>query len=103
MLRGDHPNHQADALQAFHVPRPKGDNSLIQHILEMMTASVQATDKKEAQHFFSSATTDFFVETVSKLKFTDVLCIGCPSIFELLPKTSRSLLLDLDVRLQVIS
>ena len=61
----------------------------------------QATDKKEAQHFFSSRTSEFFQHTVSRLGFTDVLCVGCPSVFEILPPATRSLLLDLDPRLQV--
>jgi len=60
----------------------------------------KATDKKEAQHFFSSRTSEFFQETVSRLGFTDVLCVGCPSVFEILPPATRSLLLDLDPRLQ---
>jgi len=60
----------------------------------------KATDKKEAQHFFSSRTSEFFQETVSRLGFTDALCVGCPSVFEILPPATRSLLLDLDPRLQ---
>ena len=60
----------------------------------------QATDKKEAQYFFSTATTSLISTTITNLGFTDVLCIGCPSIFETLPKTSNSLLLDLDPRFE---
>jgi hypothetical protein len=62
----------------------------------------KARDKKEAQYFFSSATSAFLVDTVSKLGFTDVICVGCPSVFEQLDPAGgvNSLLLDLDPRFQ---
>lgn len=60
----------------------------------------KAKDKKEAQYFFSSSTSDFLASTVSSLGFTDVLCIGCPSVFELIPTNVNRLLLDIDFRFQ---
>jgi hypothetical protein len=60
----------------------------------------KARDKKEAQYFFSPATSTFLSNTVSSLGFTDILCIGCPSVFELLPSHLNCLLLDLDPRFQ---
>jgi len=60
----------------------------------------KSVDKKEAQYFFSNSTRQFLIDTIIKQGFTNILCIGCPSIFECLPSTisSRSLLLDLDPR-----
>ena len=64
--------------------------------------SQKSQDKKEAQYFFSEATTKFLLSTIQRLNFTDVLCIGCPSIFEKIEgvKSSgiRSLLVDIDAR-----
>ena len=60
----------------------------------------KARDKKEAQYFFSSSTSSFLASTVTKLGFTDVLCVGCPSVMELLPDNLNTLLLDLDPRFQ---
>ena len=37
---------------------------------------------------------------MTKLGFTDVLCVGCPSVMELLPDNLSTLLLDLDPRFQ---
>jgi len=60
----------------------------------------KSVDKKEAQYFFSNSTRQFLIDTIIRQGFTNVLCIGCPSIFECLPSTisSRSLLMDLDPR-----
>jgi len=60
----------------------------------------KSVDKKEAQYFFSNSTRQFLIDTIHSQGFTNVLCIGCPSIFECLPSTisSKSLLLDLDPR-----
>ena len=62
--------------------------------------SQKSEDKKEAQYFFSEATRKFFLSTIQKLNFTDVLCIGCPSIFEKIEEVNsiRSLLVDIDAR-----
>ena len=62
--------------------------------------SQKSQDKKEAQYFFSEATRKFLLSTILKLKFTDVLCIGCPSIFEKIEEVNsiRSLLVDIDAR-----
>lgn len=60
----------------------------------------KAVDKKEAQYFFSASTSTFLSDTVTSIGFTDVLCIGCPSVFELLPAKLNCLLLDLDHRFQ---
>jgi hypothetical protein len=60
----------------------------------------KSLDKKEAQYFFSDNTRQFLIDTIVSQGFTNVLCIGCPSIFECLPAniSSKSLLLDLDPR-----
>ena len=58
----------------------------------------KSKNKKEAQYFFSEETTKFLSETVKRLKFTHVLCVGCPSIFEVLSSSVTSVLLDIDAR-----
>lgn len=60
----------------------------------------KSSDKKEAQYFFSNSATEFFKGLIKKLEFTNVLCIGCPSVYESLPNDliSRSMLLDIDPR-----
>ena len=62
----------------------------------------KSQDKKEAQYFFSDSTVKFLTKSVSKLKFTHVICVGCPTIYENLQEKLRrnSLLLDIDARLQ---
>ena len=62
--------------------------------------SQKSQDKKEAQYFFSEATRNFLLSTIERLNFTDVLCIGCPSIFEKIEGVNsiRSLLVDIDAR-----
>jgi len=58
-------------------------------------------DKKEAQYFFSESTIKFVTDSVLRLKFTNILCIGCPTLFENLPKDvqNSSILWDIDGRL----
>lgn len=60
----------------------------------------KSLDKKEAQYFFSGPTRQFLINTIVSQGFTNVLCIGCPSIYECLPSplSCNSLLLDLDPR-----
>jgi len=60
----------------------------------------KSQDKKEAQYFFSDSTVKFLTKSVSKLKFTHVICVGCPTIYENLQEKLRrnSLLLDIDAR-----
>lgn len=60
----------------------------------------KSKDKKEAQYFFSQETISLIGETICSQRFTNVLCLGCPSIFESLPTEvrSKSLLMDIDQR-----
>lgn len=60
----------------------------------------KSKNKKEAQYFFSDKTTNFLADLIQRLKFTHILCIGCPSVFEKLPSSleNTSLLLDIDAR-----
>ena len=62
--------------------------------------SQKSQDKKEAQYFFSESTIKFLLSTIQRLNFTDVLCVGCPSIFEKIEGVNsiRSLLVDIDAR-----
>ena len=59
-------------------------------------------DKKEAQYFFNNESVRLIVDTLQSLKFTHVICLGAPSIFEYLGDESRyaprRLLMDLDSR-----
>ena len=62
--------------------------------------SQKSQDKKEAQYFFSESTRNFILSTIKRQKFTHVLCIGCPSIFEKIDQMDsiKSLLIDIDAR-----
>jgi len=62
--------------------------------------NAKSANKKEAQYFFSSEALDYFNDLIYKKKYSNVLSIGCPSIFENLPLEVRknSLLLDIDHR-----
>jgi len=53
------------------------------------------------QYWFSKNALKFFTETIKKLKFDGVLCIGCPRLFENLQsvKDLKLFLLDYDIRL----
>ncbi|XP_014241340.1 zinc finger CCHC domain-containing protein 4 [Cimex lectularius] len=55
-------------------------------------------DKKEAQFWFDKSTKDFIVRSIKKLNIDNVLCIGCPTLHEILHCDMPSLLLDLDYR-----
>ena len=61
----------------------------------------KSQDKKEAQYFFSESTSKFVIDSIQRLKFTNVLCVGCPSLYENLPKNllNNSILWDIDGRL----
>ena len=60
----------------------------------------KSQDKKEAQHFFSNQASDQILSIIKTQNFSNVLCIGCPSLFERLPQNllEKSLLLDIDAR-----
>jgi len=76
-----------------------GDSKRLQKPSKILIPKSQ--DKKEAQYFFSDSTVKFLTKSISKkLKFTHVICIGCPTIFENLHEKLRrnSLLLDIDAR-----
>jgi hypothetical protein len=57
--------------------------------------------KKEAQYLFKESTVKFLAETITKLGYKKVLCIGAPRVFEYLTnneKALKPLLLDIDFR-----
>ncbi|XP_052282119.1 rRNA N6-adenosine-methyltransferase ZCCHC4-like isoform X2 [Dreissena polymorpha] len=68
-------------------------------------------NKTFAQYLFDDRTVNFVIETLSRMKITHVLCIGCPRIHEAVQRSVTdcaqgltSLLLDLDHRyLQIYS
>ena len=62
----------------------------------------KAQDKKEAQHFFSDQASSQIISIISSQNFSNVLCVGCPSLFEQLPQnlSDKSLLWDIDARLE---
>eukprot|EP00088_Acartia_fossae_P070144 TRINITY_DN9318_c0_g1_i15.p1 TRINITY_DN9318_c0_g1~~TRINITY_DN9318_c0_g1_i15.p1 ORF type:complete len:539 (+),score=42.74 TRINITY_DN9318_c0_g1_i15:34-1650(+) len=57
-------------------------------------------NKKEAQYFFTEESTKYLLDCIRSTESTHVLCIGCPTIFQNLPKSTNKLLLDLDHRYQ---
>ena len=62
----------------------------------------KAQDKKEAQHFFSEKASSQIISIIRSQNFSNVLCVGCPSLFEQLPQnlSDKSLLWDIDARLE---
>ena len=62
----------------------------------------KSQDKKEAQHFFSERASEQIVSIIKSENFSNVLCVGCPSLFENLPEnlSEKSLLWDIDARLE---
>ena len=62
----------------------------------------KSQDKKEAQYFFSESSSDQIMHIIKSQCFTNVLCVGCPSLFENLPPSvfNQSLLIDIDARLK---
>lgn len=62
----------------------------------------KSQDKKEAQHFFSELASEQIVSIIKSQNFSNVLCVGCPSLFEHLPQnlSEKSLLWDIDARLE---
>lgn len=63
-------------------------------------------NKTYAQYLFSRTAVEFVIDTLQKLGFTNIVCVGCPRIHEAVlaksseepSKTITSLLLDLDHR-----
>lgn len=56
--------------------------------------------RSNAQFYFSPALIDYLIkEIILPGPWDGVICIGCPTIFENLPRTCRSYLLDYDTRL----
>ncbi|GAB6029288.1 rRNA N6-adenosine-methyltransferase zcchc4 [Chamberlinius hualienensis] len=72
-------------------------------VFQLPTYLIQPTEnnKKEAQYYFTSETTEFIISTLKRLNFTSVMCLGCPRIFERLVQDTcfNSVLLDIDERL----
>ena len=62
----------------------------------------KSQDKKEAQYFFSDQTSDQIIAILKSHSFSNVLCVGCPALFERLPQhlSENSLLWDIDARLE---
>jgi len=55
--------------------------------------------KAKAQYFFDEQTCQFFLTTIKRLQYKNVICVGTPRLFEMIRDTDiSSILLDLDTR-----
>jgi len=58
--------------------------------------------KAKAQYFFNDDTCQFFLTTIKRMQYKNILCIGTPRLFELLRNTTDAsvILLDIDTRFE---
>ncbi|KAM9425605.1 rRNA N(6)-adenosine-methyltransferase ZCCHC4 isoform 2-T2 [Pholidichthys leucotaenia] len=92
--RGAHCTHRSTAITATHLRRP----SMLLRPLD--------NKKSNAQYLFTDRSAQFLLDTLARLGYRKVLCIGTPRLHELIKlrnleekhKPMKSLLLDIDFR-----
>ncbi|KAF6200786.1 hypothetical protein GE061_005232 [Apolygus lucorum] len=75
----------------------KVSNEMLSHPSQFVLA--KTNDKLEAQYWFNEETKGFILSLIEKLESSSVLCIGAPTVFEIVRSIGiRCLMLDIDSR-----